>query len=138
MLAADGTVTAVCGTTRLTTEQRRTRQAAQQLAAIVESSADAIISKDVNGIITSWNHGAEQLFGYHAGEVIGKPVTILIPKERWDEEPNILKRIRRGELIEHYETIRQRKDGGLIEISRPFLAEQGCEWKCHWCFKNRP
>ena len=117
VLAADGTVTAVCGTTRLTTEQRRTRQAAQQLAAIVESSADAIISKDVNGIITSWNHGAEQLFGYHAGEVIGKPVTILIPKERWDEEPNILKRIRRGELIEHYETIRQRKDGGLIEIS---------------------
>ena len=99
------------------TEQRREAQASQQLAAIVESSADAIISKDINGVINSWNHGAEQLFGYHADEVIGKPVTILIPKERLDEEPNILQRIRRGELIEHYETIRQRKDGGLIEIS---------------------
>jgi PAS domain S-box-containing protein len=117
VLGADGTVAAVCGTTRLTTEQRRAGRAAQQLAAIVEYSADAIISKDINGIITSWNFGAEQLFGYHADEVIGKPVTILIPKERLDEEPNILQRIRRGERIEHYETIRQRKDGGLIEIS---------------------
>jgi PAS domain S-box-containing protein len=117
VLAPDGTVAAVCGTTRLTTEQRRAGRAAQQLAAIVESSADAIISKDINGVITSWNFGAEQLFGYHADEVIGKPVTILIPKERWDEEPNILARVRRGERIEHYETIRQRKDGSLIEIS---------------------
>ncbi len=117
VLAPDGTVAAVCGTTRLTTEQRRERKAAQQLAAIVESSADAIISKDINGIITSWNQGAERLFGYHTDEVIGKPVIILIPKERWNEEPNIIERIRRGERIEHYETIRQRKDGSLIEIS---------------------
>ncbi len=99
------------------TEQMREAQASQKLAAIVESSADAIISKDINGIITSWNHGAERLFGYHADEVIGKPVLVLIPKERWNEEPNILERIRRGERIEHYETIRQRKDGGLIDIS---------------------
>jgi PAS domain S-box-containing protein len=117
VLALDGTIAAVCGTTRLTTEQRRAGRAAQQLAAIVESSADAIISKDINGVITSWNFGAQRLFGYHADEVIGKPVTILIPKERWDEEPNILARVRRGERIEHYETIRQRKDGSLIEIS---------------------
>jgi PAS domain S-box-containing protein len=117
VLGPDGAVVAVCGTTRLTTEQRRAGQAAQQLAAIVESSADAIISKDINGVITSWNFGAQQLFGYHADEVIGKPITILIPKERWDEEPNILARVRRGERIEHYETIRQRKDGSLIEIS---------------------
>jgi PAS domain S-box-containing protein len=117
VLAPNGTVAAVCGTTRLTTEQRRERKAAQQLAAIVESSADAIISKDINGIITSWNQGAERLFGYHADEVIGKPIIILIPKERWNEEPNILERIRRGERIEHYETIRQRKDGSLLEIS---------------------
>jgi PAS domain S-box-containing protein len=99
------------------TEKIREAQASQQLAAIVESSADAIISKDTNGIITSWNHGAEQLFGYSAKEVIGQPITILIPRERLNEEPKILERIRRGERIEHYETFRQRKDGTLIEIS---------------------
>ncbi|MEI9866484.1 MAG: PAS domain S-box protein [Limisphaerales bacterium] len=99
------------------TEQRREAKASQQLAAIVESSADAIISKDVNGVITSWNQGAERLFGYPAAEVIGRPVTILIPQDHLDEEPKILERIRRGERIEHYETIRQRKDGKLIEIS---------------------
>jgi PAS domain S-box-containing protein len=99
------------------TERRRETRALQQLAAIVESSADAIISKDINGIITSWNRGAEQLFGYPAKEVIGQPITILIPRERLNEEPDILERIRRGERIESYETIRQRKDGTLIEIS---------------------
>jgi len=99
------------------TEQRREARASQQLAAIVESSADAIISKDIKGIITSWNHGAERLFGYPAAEAIGRPVTILIPEDHLDEEPKILERIRRGERIEHYETIRQCKDGKLLEIS---------------------
>jgi PAS domain S-box-containing protein len=89
----------------------------QRLAAIVESSDDAILSKDTNGIITSWNGGAQRLFGYCEHEVIGKPVTILIPCDRQDEEPEILSRIRRGERIEHYETIRQRKDGSLVDIS---------------------
>lgn len=91
--------------------------ASQRLAAIVESSDDAILSKDVNGIIMSWNQGAERIFGYHEDEAIGKPVTILIPQDRHDEEPQILARIRRGERIEHYETVRQRKDGSLIDIS---------------------
>jgi PAS domain S-box-containing protein len=91
--------------------------ASQRLAAIVASSDDAILSKDTNGIITSWNRGAEDLFGYSEHEVIGKPVTILIPPDRQDEEPEILGRIRRGERIDHYETIRQRKDGSLIDIS---------------------
>jgi PAS domain S-box-containing protein len=90
---------------------------AQHLAAIVESSDDAIISKDLNGVIQTWNRGAERVFGYTADEVIGKPVTILIPPERIDEEPGILARIRRGERIDHYETVRRRKDGGLIDIS---------------------
>lgn len=99
------------------TELNRAARASQQLAAIVESSADAIISKDINGLITSWNHGAEQLFGYRAEEVIGRPITILMPPDPLKEEPNILERIRRGERIEHYETIRQRKDGKTIEIS---------------------
>jgi PAS domain S-box-containing protein len=91
--------------------------ASQRLAAIVESSDDAILSKDVNGIIMSWNQGAERVFGYREDEVIGKPVTILIPQDRQDEEPRIIARIRQGERIDHYETVRQRKDGSLVDIS---------------------
>ena len=89
----------------------------RDIAAIVESSEDAVLSKDLNSIIKSWNQGAERLFGYTAEEAIGKPVTMLIPTERHDEEPAILAKIRRGERVEHYETIRQRKDGSLIDIS---------------------
>lgn len=92
-------------------------RATQHYAAIVESSEDAILSKDLNGVITSWNRGAQRLFGYAAEEVVGKPVTILIPSERENEEPMILERIRRGERIEHYETVRRRKDGSLVDIS---------------------
>jgi PAS domain S-box-containing protein len=88
-----------------------------QMAAIVESSDDAIISKDLNGIITSWNKGAEKLFGYAAAEAIGKPVTILIPPGRLNEEPYILEHLRRGERVDHYETVRRRKDGSEIDIS---------------------
>ena len=87
------------------------------IAAIVESSQDAVLTKNLDGIITSWNQGAGRLFGYTAEETIGKPVTILIPAERLDEEAVILARIRRGERIEHYETTRQRKDGSAIDIS---------------------
>ena len=99
------------------TASKRAEQLQRRFAAIVESSDDAIISKDLNGIIQSWNRGAEQIFGYFASEVIGKPVTILIPEGRLDEEPRILARIRRGEKIDHYETVRRRKDGTLINIS---------------------
>jgi PAS domain S-box-containing protein len=87
------------------------------LAAIVESSDDAIISKTLDGIITSWNQGAERVFGYTAAEAIGRPVTMLIPDDRQDEEVMILSRIRRGERIEHYETVRVAKDGSLIDVS---------------------
>jgi PAS domain S-box-containing protein len=90
---------------------------AQRLASIVESSNDAIISKSLDGIITSWNRGAERLFGYTAEEVIGKAVTILIPEDRMSEEPEILERIRRGKRVDHYDTVRRRKDGSLIDIS---------------------
>jgi PAS domain S-box-containing protein len=103
-------------------------RAAQHYAAIVESSADAILSKDLNGVIMSWNRGAELLFGYTAEEVVGKSVTILIPADRHDEEPMILERVRRGENVEHYETIRQRKDGSHIDISltvSPIRNENG-------------
>jgi PAS domain S-box-containing protein len=99
-------------------ERRRSNElAALRLAAIVESSDDAIVTKDLNGIIVTWNKGAERLFGYTADEVIGKPVNILIPPERDDEEPTILERIRRGKRVDHYETVRRRKDGSLIDIS---------------------
>ena len=96
------------------------RESAEQVlwfASIVESSDDAIITKNLDGIIATWNQAAERVFGYTAEEAIGKPVTVLIPPERHDEEPVILDRISRGERIEHYETVRQRKDGSLIDIS---------------------
>jgi PAS domain S-box-containing protein len=83
----------------------------------VESSHDAIVSKDLNGIIISWNGSAERLLGYKAEEVIGRPVTILIPEDRHDEEQTILERIARGERVDHFETIRRRKDGSLVELS---------------------
>jgi len=98
-------------------DRKQSEMAAQRLAAIVESSEDAIVSKDLNGIITSWNASAERIFGYSADEVIGKPVTILIPPDHVDEEPRLLERIRRGERTDHYETIRRRKDGSLIPVS---------------------
>jgi PAS domain S-box-containing protein len=96
---------------------RESEQGLRRLASIVESSDDAIVSKNLDGVITSWNKAAERVFGYTAEEAVGKSVTILIPPERQDEEPVILERIRRGERIDHYETIRQRKDGSLISIS---------------------
>jgi len=98
------------------------------LSALIESADDAIISKTLEGIITSWNAGAERVFGYTADEVIGKPITILIPKDHENEEPAILARLRAGERIEHYETIRVRKDGRLINISltvSPIIGPHG-------------
>jgi len=87
------------------------------LAAIVESSDDAIVSKTLDGIITTWNKAAEQIFGYTAEEVIGKPISILIPVDRLNEEFTIIEKLKRGEKIDHYETIRRRKDGELINVS---------------------
>ena len=103
--------------------------ATQRIASIVESSDDGIISKDLNGVITSWNSGAERLFGYTAEEVVGKPITILIPPERHDEEPAILERIRRGERVEHYETVRMRKHGSRVDISLTISPVKNVEGK---------
>ena len=91
--------------------------AIQAAAAVVELSDDAIVTKNLNGIITSWNRGAEKIFGYKAGEVIGKSVNILIPADHPNEEPQILERLRRGDRINHYETVRIRKDGTPLNIS---------------------
>jgi PAS domain S-box-containing protein len=98
-------------------ERKLAETALAQLAAIVESSDDSIISTDLNGVIASLNKGAKKLLGYTAAEVIGKPVTVLIPPRRADEELYILERIRGGEQIDHYETVRRRKDGSEIDIS---------------------
>ncbi len=89
----------------------------KQLAAIVESSDDAIVSKDLNGIILSWNSGAQRIFGYSAAEAIGQPITLIIPKELQDEEREILKRLRSGERLDHFETVRLRKDGVRVNVS---------------------
>ncbi len=97
--------------------ERKRAERDSLLLAIIGSSDDAIISKNLDGIITSWNHAAERLFGYAASEAIGKPITILIPADRLDEEPRILSRLRRGERVDHFETVRQRKDGSLLDIS---------------------
>jgi PAS domain S-box-containing protein len=105
------------GYVRDLTERRKSERAAQQLASIIESSNDAIVSKDLDGIITTWNRGAERIFGYRTEEVIGKPITIIIPPDRLEEEPRILAKIRAGERIDHFETVRRHKDGRLIDIS---------------------
>ena len=98
-------------------ESTRMDAVAQRLSAIVESSFDAIVSKELNGVITTWNNGAQRLFGYSAEEAVGRSVTLLIPAGQEDEEPRILERIRRGERVDSYETIRQRKDGSLVPVS---------------------
>jgi PAS domain S-box-containing protein len=103
--------------------------ATQQFSAIVESSDDAIISKDLNGVITTWNRGAERIFGYTAEQAIGKSVNILIPQDRQDEEPAIIERIRRGERIEHFETVRLRKHGSRIDISLTVSPVRNAEGK---------
>jgi PAS domain S-box-containing protein len=128
-LLDDGTVIEV---NRDTTDRKQIEDDEQQLsflAAIVQSSDDAIATKNLDGIITSWNKGAEGVFGYTAEEAIGQPITIVIPQDRQDEERRILTRIRRGERIEHFETIRQHKHGNLIWVSLTISPVKNAEGK---------
>jgi PAS domain S-box-containing protein len=99
------------------TDRKHAEHVKQRLSSIVQFSDDAIISKNLEGIIESWNAGAERIFGYTAAEAIGQSIEILIPPDRTNEETEIISRIRRGERIDHYETVRRRKDGSLIDIS---------------------
>jgi PAS domain S-box-containing protein len=99
------------------TERKHAEELRGRLAAVVESSDDAILSKDLDGIIVTWNRGAQRMFGYESGEVVGRSVTLLIPPELAKEEPEILRRLRRGERIDHYETTRVKKDGTRISVS---------------------
>lgn len=113
----DGTLIGAVNMLVDVSDRRRADRLHQQLAAIVEFSEDAIISKTLEGIIQSWNSSAERLFGYSADEIIGQSIFTLIPQERQSEEADIIGRIRRGERVEHYETKRRRKDGSLVEVS---------------------
>jgi PAS domain S-box-containing protein len=102
--------------------------AAARLAAIVNSSDDAIVSKTLDGVITSWNAGAERMFGFTESEAVGRHITLIIPKDRHAEEEQVLARLRRGERVEHFETVRMRKDGTAIDISltvSPVLSATG-------------
>ncbi|MFK0692816.1 PAS domain S-box protein [Mesorhizobium sp. IMUNJ 23033] len=110
-------------------ERAAAEEARQHLSAIVESSYDAVVSKNLNGIITSWNGGAERLFGYTADEAIGNRVNMLIPEDHQDEEPHILDRIRKGERVDSYETVRQRKDGSLVPVSLTVSPVRGAAGK---------
>lgn len=112
-----GTIVGASKVARDITEYMRLYSEAQRYQAIVQSSDDAIISKSMNGIITSWNPGAQAMFGYSAEEMIGQPMLVLLPADRQDEEAAILSRLRRGEKVEHFETLRVCKNGHLIEVS---------------------
>jgi PAS domain S-box-containing protein len=113
----DGNVLRYAGVDIDITARKVGEVAASRLISIVESSDDAIISKDLNGVITSWNAGAIRLYGFMPEEAIGKSITLIIPEDRQHEEPQILERIRNGERVDHYETVRRRKDGSLVDIS---------------------
>ncbi|MEJ1960739.1 MAG: PAS domain S-box protein [Gammaproteobacteria bacterium] len=115
--ADNGAVVGMIGVVQDITERRLAEEQSGRLAAVVESSTDAIISKTLEGVITTWNHGAEIMFGYKAEEVIGKSVTLLIPPNQTNEEPAILERVKRGERIDPYQTVRRRKDGSYIDVS---------------------
>ena len=117
VLNTSGDLVQFVGSSTDITERKRAEQATRLLAAIVESSHDAIVSKSLNGVITSWNKGAEQLFGYAAEEAVGRNITLIIPPERRDEERMILEQLTRGERVDHFETVRMRKDGSLLDVS---------------------
>jgi len=116
-IVENGFLTRAWGTQRDITERKEIERSKAHLAAIVESSDDAIISKDLDGTITSWNKGAQKIFGYKPEEVIGKSVKILLPPHLRSEESEILEKIKKGEGVEHFETLRQRRDGSLVNIS---------------------
>ncbi len=114
---ATGKALRMIGTHTDITAQKQSERATSLLAAIVDSSDDAIVSKNLDGIITSWNKSAERLFGYTADEAIGQPVTMIIPPNRRGEETEFLARLRAGQRIDHFDTVRQRKDGGFLSVS---------------------
>jgi PAS domain S-box-containing protein len=117
VLTPTGDIYGISRIARDLTERRALERNAFHLAALVDSAEDAIASKDINGVVQTWNKAAERMFGYTAEEMIGRSIRTIIPRERWHEEDDVLARIRSGKSIDHFETVRQRKDGSLIEVS---------------------
>jgi PAS domain S-box-containing protein len=116
-LSANGELLGMIGVNVDVTDHKKAQELREVLISIVESSEDAIVSKDLNGVVVSWNEGAERLFGYAPEEIIGRPISMLMPVDHEEEEWGILERIRRGDRIKPYETVRRRKDGSLVDIS---------------------
>src|ERR671926_478487 len=116
-IVEEGFLVRAWGTQRDITERKQAEEVRARLAAIVESSDDVIIGKTLDGIITSWNLGAQKIYGYSSEEVVGKPINILVPPDRPDEIPRIMEKLRRGEAIDHYETVRITKDRRLLDVS---------------------
>ena len=114
---SSGRIVGASKVAREITDRKRAERSTALLAAIVDSSDDAIVSKTLDGIITSWNKSAQQMFGYLPEEAVGKHITLIIPRDRWDEEAGIIDRLRRGERVDHFQTIRRRKDGSLVDVS---------------------
>src|SRR4029077_2638999 len=117
LLDPDGSVVGAAVSIRDITASKREQEARLRLAAVVESSSDAIIAKDLTGTILSWNTGAERLYGYSYFEVLGRNISMLAPPDHADEIPAILQRIKSGERIDHFETVRRRKDGQTVDVS---------------------
>jgi PAS domain S-box-containing protein len=115
--APDGTVIGASKIARDISDRRRLEWEAMRLAAIVASSEDAIVSKSLDGIIQTWNAGAERMFGFSAAEAVGRHISMIIPEDRLHEETEVLRRVRAGESVEHFETVRRRKDGSTLDIS---------------------
>ena len=114
---SSGRIVGASKVAREITDRKRAERSTALLAAIVDSSDDAIVSKTLDGIITSWNKSAQQMFGYLPEEAVGKHITLIIPRDRWDEEAGIIDRLRRGERVDHFQTVRRRKDGSLVDVS---------------------
>jgi PAS domain S-box-containing protein len=114
---SNGAIVSLRGTVQDISDRKLTEEATALLAAIVASSDDAVVSKTLDGIITSWNKSAERIFGYSAAEAVGQHITLIVPPDRHSEEDDILAQLRRGERIDHFETVRRRKDGRLIDVS---------------------
>jgi len=128
VIAPEGNLIGTSRIIRDISQQRTLEREAVRLAAIVNSSEDAIVSKDLNGIVQTWNPAAERMFGYTSDEIIGRPIRLIIPADRQSEEDQVLATIRAGRAVEHFETVRQRKDGTLIDISltvSPVRARDG-------------
>jgi PAS domain S-box-containing protein len=117
VLAADGQILGISRIARDVSGQKRLEREAFRLAAIVDSSEDAIVSKDLNGIVQTWNRAAERMFGYAPSEIIGRSISLIIPADRMAEEEEVLSRVRSGRSMDHFETVRRRKDGSYVDIS---------------------